>query len=47
VAGLEIGLWGSLEELATTWHATACFEPDDSFALDARYADWCRALERA
>jgi glycerol kinase len=47
IAGLEIGLWGSLDELEATWHATSRFEPDDSLQADARYADWSRALERA
>ncbi len=47
VAGLEIGLWGSLEELEATWHSTSRFEPEESLVVDARYADWCRALERA
>jgi glycerol kinase len=47
VAGLEIGLWGSLDELEATWHSTLRFEPEDSLVVDAQYADWCRALERA
>jgi glycerol kinase len=47
VAGLEIGLWGSLDELEATWHSTSRFEPEDSLVVDAQYADWCRALERA
>jgi glycerol kinase len=47
VAGLEIGLWNSLDELESTWHSTSRFEPGDSLVADARYADWCRAIERA
>jgi glycerol kinase len=47
VAGLEIGLWGSLDELEATWHSASRFEPEDSLVADARYADWCRALARA
>jgi glycerol kinase len=47
IAGLEIGLWGSLEELVATWHSTSRFEPGDSLLVDTHYADWRRALERA
>ena len=47
VAGLEIGLWSSLEELEATWHSTSRFEPADPTVVDALYAEWCRALERA
>jgi glycerol kinase len=47
IAGLEIGLWSSLDELEATWHATSRFEPGDALVVDARYAAWRRALERA
>jgi glycerol kinase len=47
VAGLEIGLWGSLDDLEATWQSTSRFEPEESLVVDALYADWCRALERA
>ncbi|MGA7833960.1 MAG: glycerol kinase GlpK [Acidimicrobiales bacterium] len=47
IAGLEIGLWSSLEELESRWRGASRFEPADSVAVDAGYAAWCRAIERA
>jgi glycerol kinase len=47
VAGLEIGLWRSLDELEAAWHSTSRFEPGASLLVDAGYEAWCRALERA
>jgi len=47
VAGLEVGLWSSLEELSERWHGVARFSPEDPTVVDAGYASWGRALERA
>src|SRR5665213_486027 len=47
VAGLEVGLWSSLEELSERWHGVARFHPEDPTIVDAGYASWGRALERA
>jgi glycerol kinase len=47
VAGLEIGLWGSLGELETHWRGAARFDPDDPSVVDAGYEAWLRAIERA
>jgi glycerol kinase len=47
IAGLEIGLWRSLEELTDRWHATASFAPGEALFVDVGYSTWRRALERA
>ncbi len=47
IAGLEIGLWGSLEALEEHWRGTSRFEPDDALLVDAGYDAWCRAIDRA
>lgn len=47
VAGLEVGLWGSLDELDERWRGAAQFEPEDSQVIDAGYETWRRAIERA
>ncbi len=47
VAGLEVGLWGSLEEIGALWRAVRTFEPGEPTAADAGYAAWLRAAERA
>lgn len=48
LAGLYLGLWSSLDDLAQGWHAAAEFEPSgDRAELDARYEGWKRAVERA
>jgi glycerol kinase len=47
VAGLEVGLWGSLEELEDLWRAARTFEPGDPAVADADYGAWLRAIERA
>jgi glycerol kinase len=46
IAGLCVGQFNSLEQLATTWRASARFAPDDPTLVDAGYAQWRRALER-
>ena len=47
VAGLEVGLWSSLDDLAEHWQCTARFRPEDPVVVDAGYETWLRALERA
>jgi glycerol kinase len=47
IAGLEIGMWTSLDELRDRWRATATFAPDEPLFVDLGYSSWRRALERA
>ncbi len=47
VAGLEIGVWHSLEQLGELWASDHHFTPSDPVAVDAGYAAWLRALARA
>jgi glycerol kinase len=48
LAGLAEGVWGSLNELAGLWTASARFEPELPPELtDAVYTVWQRAVERA
>ncbi len=47
VAGLEIGVWGSLDELGRLWESDERFEPEDPTFADFGYAAWLRAVERA
>ncbi len=47
IAGLAIGFWSSLEDLAARWRGDARFLPGDPLFVDAGYSAWLRALERA
>jgi len=47
IAGLEIGVWHSLDEIGALWHYDHRFEPDDPVFVDAGYLAWSRAVERA
>ena len=47
LAGFDVGLWDSLEDLATRWRAERTFEPADPLFVDLGYQAWLRALERA
>jgi glycerol kinase len=47
IAGLEVGMWSSLDELRDRWRATATFAPDEPLFVDLGYTAWRRALERA
>ena len=48
LAGLAEGMWGSPDELAGLWRASARFEPELPIELtDAVYAGWQRAVERS
>jgi glycerol kinase len=48
LAGLAVGYWSGLEEIAAQWRIDAEFEPTMSAERrDALYAGWQRAVERA
>ncbi len=47
VAGLEIGVWHSLEQLAELWQANRVFRPEDPAPLNAVFDAWLRACERS
>jgi glycerol kinase len=48
LAGLAEGVWGSVEEVAGLWSASAEFTPELPIELtDAVYATWQRAVERS
>ena len=47
LAGLTLGVWGSLDELAERWACERRFEPGDPTLVDLGYAAWRRAVENA
>lgn len=47
MAGLEVGLWPSLESLAALWGSTFTAEPEDPTFADVGYAAWLDATTRA
>ena len=48
LAGLAVGYWDSLDEIASQWQIDRVFEPAmDRDEANARMAQWQRALERA
>ena len=47
MAGLEVGLWPSLESLAALWGSTFTAEPEDPTFTDLGYAAWLDATTRA
>ncbi|MGO9340952.1 MAG: FGGY family carbohydrate kinase [Acidimicrobiales bacterium] len=48
LAGLAVGVWGSLEELASVWKLDAQFEPRTTrTAADSKHTSWLSALDRA
>ena len=47
IAGLGVGLWTSLDELAERWQCDRTFQPGDPLFVDSGYASWSRAVERA
>lgn len=46
LAGLAVGTWGSLDEIAKTWRVGARFEPRNDTTMDAQYARWQMAVDR-
>jgi len=48
LAGLAVGFWDNLQEIAAQWHLHARYEPRMSREqADQLYAGWQRAMERA
>jgi glycerol kinase len=47
LAGLGTGVWGSLDELASTWTLDRRFEPAEGLRDDGRYDRWQDAVTRA
>jgi glycerol kinase len=47
LAGLASGMFSSLDDLERTWESTLDVEPQDPSYVDASYAAWLRAIERA
>ena len=47
VAGLEIGVWHSLEQLGELWESDRHFSPSDPVEVDAGYARWLHASQLA
>lgn len=47
VAGLEIGVWHSLEQLSELWESDHHFSPSDPVAVDTGYEAWLRAAAHA
>jgi len=48
LAGLAVGYWAGLDEIAAQWRADAEFAPEiGPEQRDALYAGWQRAVERA
>ena len=48
LAGLAVGFWSGVDELAATWHLDRRFEPRMGTAERAALlGDWHRAVERA
>ena len=48
LAGLAEGVWPSLDDIASTWHEDAAFEPaPDRTAADASHQQWLRAVDRS
>ena len=48
LAGLAVGVYGSLEEIATVWHQDLRFDPEMDKQEQARSLHgWHRAVERA
>jgi len=47
VAGLEIGVWNSLEEIEGLFEHDRRFEPEDPLFVDLGYRAWRRAVELA
>ena len=48
LAGLEVGVWSSRDEIAERWSAAATFEPQaPREQMDEAYEGWKKAVERA
>jgi glycerol kinase len=47
LAGLAVGMWGSLEELRACWQESVRVQPHHVDLRDRTYAQWRRAVERS
>jgi glycerol kinase len=48
LAGLAVGFWDSLEEVARNWKVERCFEPRMSRdEAERKLARWAQAVERS
>lgn len=47
VAGLECGVFHSLDDVAALWQNDQRFEPEEPVFVDLGYASWLRSLERS
>jgi glycerol kinase len=47
IAGLHVGLWSSLDEVAERWSYAKRFSPEDPGLVDAGYQAWRHAVARA
>ena len=46
LAGLQAGLWPSLDALSETWALDRAFQPAEAPSRDRRYAGWQDAVRR-
>jgi glycerol kinase len=46
LAGLEVGIFKSLENITGIWQKNACFEPKITGLEDADYAKWQHCIRR-
>lgn len=46
LAGLAVGTWSSLDEIAQIWQVGARFEPRADSSMNAKYARWQMAVQR-
>jgi len=47
LAGLEIGMWSSWDDIAATWRPTKVVEPTEGCDRDTQRAQWHSAIDRA
>jgi glycerol kinase len=47
LAGLAVGVWSGVEEVAALRRVERRFEPSDDGTRDSRYRRWQRAVDRA
>jgi glycerol kinase len=47
LAGLAVGVWSGVDELASHWKGDRTFVPADTEAAEVRYRMWRRAVERS
>jgi glycerol kinase len=47
LAGLAAGVWESLDDLRDLWSSAQTFAPNEPSEVDAHFAAWSRAIERA